>query len=604
MLAFRGHPHTDSLLRNAPGEPHRGAARADPLHTGVMDRRDTELPTADNRSDSRSGPFLRIPPFPGSKQPAFVRPIRGAAANGADTDALLETVRLAKVGGTYWGRQPQLPNEPYVVVRIGESAELLRRIERISAGARTVVWLDSCVEAPSADGGRVHIVRGVCDPWHLLSGASAAIVDADDELALIAAIAGIPLQCIGEGPFSALSGDRSPSTLRSLFSRHAIDGCAYFDPYSGDPISFRRAVEYCGFWRNLIDSNRDIRAAVGFAFWKRSTVGPLLWRGSEGTPFRGGATGIAEGEQVALWRSRAAPATIARLENRAARLIEVEDGFVRSAGLGAECVPPLSIVVDRLAAHFDSNRPSELEHLLQRHVFSDEIVERARELRQILVDSGVSKYDAGRISLDRRAGQKLHVLVPGQVEDDRSVLCGGGPATNFDLLRKVRAQRPDAYIMYRPHPDVEAGHRRGAIAEDLCLSIADEIVAEAPISALLDLADEVHVNTSLAGFEALIRHKPVTTYGVPFYAGWGLTHDLGPVPERRTARRTLDELVAAVLLLYPRYLDPITGLPCPAEVLVRRLAARQASGNDGIVVRFRKLQGRCKRGLAALRWSR
>jgi capsular polysaccharide export protein len=118
---------------------------------------------------------------------------------------------------------------------------------------------------------------------------------------------------------------------------------------------------------------------------------------------------------------------------------------------------------------------------------------------------------------------------------------------------------------------VEAGHRTGAIADETCLSVADEIVKNEPVSALLDLVNEVHVNTSLAGFEALMRKKPVTTHGVPFYAGWGLTRDLGPVPARRSAKRTLDELVAAVLILYPRYLDPVTGLPCPAEILVKRL---------------------------------
>ena len=113
------------------------------------------------------------------------------------------------------------------------------------------------------------------------------------------------------------------------------------------------------------------------------------------------------------------------------------------------------------------------------------------------------------------------------------------------------------------------------------------------------MVDEVHVNTSLAGFEALMREKGVTTYGVPFYAGWGLTRDLGPVPLRRTAKRSLDELVAAALLIYPRYLDPVTGLPCTAEVVVRRLvdgAVRQ----DGIVVTARRLQGKLMRRLREL----
>ena len=37
--------------------------------------------------------------------------------------------------------------------------------------------------------------------------------------------------------------------------------------------------------------------------------------------------------------------------------------------------------------------------------------------------------------------------------------------------------------------------------------------------------------TSLMGFEALLRGIPVTTLGTPFYAGWGLTTDLGPIPK-------------------------------------------------------------------------
>ena len=85
------------------------------------------------------------------------------------------------------------------------------------------------------------------------------------------------------------------------------------------------------------------------------------------------------------------------------------------------------------------------------------------------------------------------------------------------------------------------------------------------------MVDEVHVNTSLAGFEALLRGKSVTTYGVPFYAGWGLTRTLGRCLSGELRGGRIDELVAATLLLYPRYLDPVTGLPCPAEIVVARL---------------------------------
>jgi len=147
----------------------------------------------------------------------------------------------------------------------------------------------------------------------------------------------------------------------------------------------------------------------------------------------------------------------------------------------------------------------------------------------------------------------------------------------------VRAQAPHAYIIYRPHPDVEAGHRLGAIPSRTALELADAVEPKASIGALIDLVDEVHVITSLAGFEALMRGKAVTTHGTPFFAGWGLTNDLAPLPGRRGITRTLDELVSATLLQYPRYLDPVTNLPCSPEIMILRLLAGNRRRNDALV---------------------
>jgi capsular polysaccharide export protein len=102
--------------------------------------------------------------------------------------------------------------------------------------------------------------------------------------------------------------------------------------------------------------------------------------------------------------------------------------------------------------------------------------------------------------------------------------------------------------------------------------------------------DEVHTLTSLAGYEALLRNRRVVVHGQPFYAGWGLTEDLAPLP-RRNRRLSLEELTAGLLLLYARYVDPVTGLPCPAEVLLDRLAT-PALWRAGLLVQLRQLQGR------------
>lgn len=174
-----------------------------------------------------------------------------------------------------------------------------------------------------------------------------------------------------------------------------------------------------------------------------------------------------------------------------------------------------------------------------------------------------------------------------------SVLAGGGGLhSNLELLRRVRALEPDAEIWFRPHPDVDAGHRKGAVPDGEVLQLADRIVREDGMAPLLDVVDAVHVLTSLTGFEALMRGRAVTCHGTPFYAGWGLTRDLGTVPDRRGRALSLDELVAGVLILYPRYLDPVTGLPCPPEVLVRRMAENHAPNRLGWVAPLRRWQGR------------
>ena len=137
---------------------------------------------------------------------------------------------------------------------------------------------------------------------------------------------------------------------------------------------------------------------------------------------------------------------------------------------------------------------------------------------------------------------------------------------------------PDAYVIFKPHPDVEAGSRVGQVAEREARTWCDAVAHRASIIDLIDAVDEVHTMSSLTGFEALLRGKAVTTYGAPFYAGWGLTTDRLTFPRRRR-KVTLDELTAAALILYPVYLDPVTLRPCRVETLLERFSERPASSS-------------------------
>ena len=527
--------------------------------------------------------FLRVPPFPGAK----VRSFGTLPTPSVPEDGLCALVRRLRVGGTYWGKQPKL-EESYVLVR---SAAALPAVE---SSIPKVLWSSETV---GGTGGAIQILDEDCDPWHMLSGAKSLITTAcDHDLLLIAAISGVPVAL-----FNPLSGESCDFVIDPETAvRTALGSVTWQNPFTDEPMTTKEAIELCGFWRRLIDRNRDIKGGLGFAPWKQSHVAPLLWGGSSNFHFMKRPSGLQKGDSLAVWRARASGDAIASLQHSKINLIEVEDGFLRSQGLGADCIPPLSITVDRLRPHFDPSGPSELEALLHDGAFDPELLERARKLRAVIVENGLGKYDRGFAPVARRVANRRHILVPGQVEDDRAIQIGGcGLVSNLELLSRVRARAADAYILYKPHPDVIAGHRRGAIAQDQCLAYADEVVTDVPIASLIAMVDEVHVNTSLTGFEALLREKAVTTYGVPFYAGWGLTTDLGAVPDRRQVQRTLDELVAAALLLYPRYIDPVSGLPCEADLLVDRLKVG-ASAQTSWTVAVRRLQGKLMRPLRGL----
>ena len=167
----------------------------------------------------------------------------------------------------------------------------------------------------------------------------------------------------------------------------------------------------------------------------------------------------------------------------------------------------------------------------------------------------------------------------------------GSITTNVALLEHVRASNPDAVVIWKPHPDVVAGLRSGTVAEPD--RWADIVLENAPMGDLLKVVDEVWTMTSLTGFEALLRGCTVTTLGAPFYAGWGLTRDLGAVPSRRTSgpRPTLEALVHATLIDYPRYHDPITDAPCPVEVVAERLETGKIPARGAVNRSLSKLQG-------------
>jgi capsular polysaccharide export protein len=282
----------------------------------------------------------------------------------------------------------------------------------------------------------------------------------------------------------------------------------------------------------------------------------------------------------------------------------LEDGFLRSVGLGTSGRLGYALVIDDHSIYFDARRQSRLERLLnglpveplpiptageQPPSLADPaLLARARSCMAAVVESRLSKYnDAPDLSLPPTT--RPRVLVVDQCRGDCSVAGALANGQRFrQMLQAARAEHPQAEILIKLHPVTrarrESGHFGAADGDHRTRIIAD---AANPIG-LLQQVERVYVVSSLIGFEALLAGVPVTCFGVPFYAGWGLTDDRLSPPRPRRMRR-LEELFAAAYLIYSRYLDPDTGVPCALERVIEHLALqrRMFAVNSGRWVGYR-----------------
>lgn len=272
--------------------------------------------------------------------------------------------------------------------------------------------------------------------------------------------------------------------------------------------------------------------------------------------------------QVAVWGMSEPQELTEYLSSSKKRITRLEDGFVRSYGLGCQHTKPLSLVVDHSGGiYLNANQPSTLENLLNTFDFSknEKMKQDSDFLLSVFKHHKISKYneDDFLINLDIVLGVKLkkRVLVIGQVQDDASVEYGdvvGGWSDRSLILLAIK-ENPDADIIYKPHPDVLAGQRAGLVdTVPNGVLVLDEKIR---ISRLLDEVDHVYTMTSLAGFEAALRGIKVTLLGRPFYSGWGFTDDRQR-PQRRKRRLTPSQVFMLAYVVYPTYYyrsaDPVT----------------------------------------------
>ena len=383
-------------------------------------------------------------------------------------------------------------------------------------------------------------------------------------------------------------------TLESLFYSAYIDYSAYVDPATKQACEIDTAIEWLitnRYWQGRLEGNLTV---YEFSRWKlpfvkafvhlprttlfvkpkprlKNLLHPDHLRVNYQQPLL--VWGLAKRQQVQKKRQ----SKLAEQRSDIPAIYCMEDGFIRSNGLGATLLAPLSVVIDKQGIYYDATRPSDLEALLRHcEALTPKQCARVESLRGKLLTQRVSKYNVGmnvdgaddqQISWmqDAKLSGKSRVLIVGQVEDDLSVqYCGSTIKTNSGLIERVRQDNPDAYLIYKPHPDVEAGLRAGKVTA-AHLKQVQAVAYDTAVPDCLESVDEVHTISSLTGFEALLRGLDVTCYGLPFYAGWGLTTDmdaqLSPKADylerrKRQTSLTLEQLLHCTLIDYPLYRLP------------------------------------------------
>ena len=228
----------------------------------------------------------------------------------------------------------------------------------------------------------------------------------------------------------------------------------------------------------------------------------------------------------------------------------------------------ISFVIDSIVPYYDARYASNLEKMIndKNLIITEEQKLRARKCINKIVETHLTKYNHQPI-FEPQIGRKgvKKVLVIDQSYGDMSISKGWCCDGTFEkMLECAIKENPDADIIVKTHPDTMTGHRGGyytGIKEHDNIYTQTEPIN--PIS-LIKYVDKVYVCTTQFGFEALMCGKEVRVFGMPFYAGWGLTKD-EQVCERRTNKRSLEEIFYLAYIVYTHYVNPEKGSKCEIE---------------------------------------
>lgn len=357
-------------------------------------------------------------------------------------------------------------------------------------------------------------------------------------------------------------------TLEEVFYATYILYSEYFNPYLNQKSDIFDTIYTLAKYKKVEQANSNTLYFLGFTLWKRWFMKPFFKTKNNKIIFLNSLDELYKAnlnleDKIFIWGKKYDKFLLDKDFNN--EILLVEDGFLRSVFLGSDLTRPFSLIVDSKGLYVDPSKPSDLEDILQNHIFDESLKQRAKKLITTITQNKFSKYNGLKHEKLNFNTDKKIILIPAQVEDDASMILGGAGYDTLKLLQSVRKANENAFLVFKPHPDVLSGNRKGLKDKSIILKYCDEIIENVSIDSAINASDEVHTITSTSGFDALLRGKKVVVYGKPFYAGWGLTTDFRKIP-RRTRVLSLEELVAGVLILYPRYIHPKSKNLCEVEL--------------------------------------
>ena len=385
-------------------------------------------------------------------------------------------------------------------------------------------------------------------------------------------------------------------TLEEVFAAAYILYSYYYNPYTERKTDIIDVLYTLNKQRQISYNNSGKNFFFNFENWKHSFIRNMFKSFLDNKILfcqqleDALEEGMDQNSKIYIWGKKAYPELSRFSQENNIPIYRIEDGFYRSLTLGCYRSKPCSVLIDEKDVHYDPRKVTEIETLLSEYNFQNhpKLLSRANAVINFVANYGISKYNIQKIKklkVNKGNCDKI-ILIPGQVSSDQAIHYGGMGMTNRKLVMQVREENPNSYIIYKPHPDVLSHLREGYLSDNFLHKYCNLVVGNLCLDSCIQAADEVHVISSMCGLEALIRGKKVITYGLPFYAGWGLTEDKLTIP-RRKRKLTLLELTAGSVILYPRYIHPKTNQICEIEAFLAEIYRERKRYFGSIFYRIR-----------------